>query len=86
MNTKEKNQKNDVTEEGTKKTGGDVLRWLLTGVAFLAMLAFWATFVYAVVVKDVKLVTITTQIIGIMVGVAVPVMIIQKLLEKIKGS
>lgn len=69
------------------RTGGQVginwsyvLKGTLTGLAVLVMIAFWGTFAYAMITENVKLALVFGQIIGVMVGVAVPIMIIKQLL------
>lgn len=63
-----------------------VLQGWLTGLAFLAMLAFWGTFAYSMWSGDVKLAMTFGKIIAVMVGVAVPVMILQHLYRAITRS
>jgi Mg/Co/Ni transporter MgtE len=43
------------------------------------MVAFWGTFAYSMIAGNVKLAMAFGQIIAAMVGVTVPIMIIQKL-------
>ncbi len=61
-----------------------VLQGTLTGLAVLVMVALWGTFAYSMITENVKLAMFFGQIIGVMVGVAVPIMVIQKLLGHIK--
>ncbi len=63
-----------------------VLRAVLIVLSVLAGVAFWGTFIYAMVVKDAKLAIIFGQIIGVMVGVFVPVSILYKLYQIVKKS
>ena len=60
-----------------------ILQGTLTGLAVLLMFAFWGTFAYSMITENVKLAMIFGQIIGVMVGVAVPIMIIRQLHEHI---
>jgi hypothetical protein len=71
----------------SKGTGGEVginwsyvLKGTLTGLAVLVMVAFWGIFAYSMITENVKLAMSFGQIIGVMVGVAVPIMIIKQLL------
>ena len=81
------NKTANVQNVNTNKEAGDqmginwsyVLQGTLTVLAILAMVAFWGTFAYAMVSENVKLAMTFGQIIAFMVGVAVPVMIFQKL-------
>jgi hypothetical protein len=58
-----------------------VLQGAITVLAVLAMVAFWGTFAYSMIAGNVKLAMAFGQIIAAMVAVAVPIMIIQKLLQ-----
>jgi hypothetical protein len=60
-----------------------VLQGTLTVLAVLAMVGFWGIFAYSMITGNVKLAMVFGQIIGVMVGVAVPIMIIKKLHEHI---
>ena len=60
-----------------------VLEVTLKGLVVLAGVVFWLTFVYVMITGNVKLAMIFGQIIGVMAGVAVPIMLIQKLHEHI---
>ena len=60
-----------------------VLQGTLTVLVVLAMVAFWGTFAYSMITEKVKLAMAFGQIIGVMVGVAVPIMIIKQLLDHI---
>ena len=89
MNKTEKLQKTDSVENAndqTKEYWLRILRIVLITLSILAMVAFWGTFAYSLVTGNVKLATTFGQIIGIMVGVAVPVMILQKLYRTITRS
>ncbi len=63
--------------------GSNVLKGTLTVLAFLTMVVFWGTFAYSMVTENLKLAMAFGQIIAVMVGVAVPILIVQKLLEHI---
>ena len=65
---------------------GYVLQGWLTVLAFLAMLVFLATFAYSMWSGNVELAMTFGRIIAVMVGVAVPVMLLQKLYRVITRS
>ncbi|MGD8752435.1 MAG: hypothetical protein PVG14_13490 [Anaerolineales bacterium] len=60
-----------------------ILQVVLIVLSILVMVAFWGTFVYAIVIENVKLLTVFGQIIGVMVGVVVPVLMLQKLYQHV---
>lgn len=73
------------TSQGSgSRTGIDwarVLQGLITSLAVLAAVAFWGTFIYAMVSGNVKLAMIFGQIIAIMVGIFVPAHLLYKLYQ-----
>ena len=89
MNKAETLQNTEIVENAndqSKEYWLRILRIVLITLSILAMVAFWGTFAYSIVTGNVKLATTFGKIIGVMVGVAVPVMIIQKLHQTIKRS
>jgi hypothetical protein len=82
MNKTETIQNTDRVEGVNNQAKGywlRILKVVLMALSILVMVAFWGTFVYALVTGNVKLATTFGQIIGVMVGVAVPVLMLQKL-------
>jgi hypothetical protein len=85
------NKTGKVQEINTSKGTGDqvgiiwsyVLKGTLTGLAVLVMIVFWGVFAYSMITENVKLAMAFGKVIGVMVGVAVPIMVIQKLLGHI---
>lgn len=73
----------------TVKSAGDrtginwlfVLQGTLILLAVLVMIGFWGTFAYSMITGNVKLAMVFGQVISVVVGVAVPIMILKKLYE-----
>lgn len=87
MNTKTKVQnidRNQDASDSKRIDGQRILQGLLMSLTILAAAAFWGTFVYALVVENVKLLNIFGHIIGIMIGVFVPVAVLVELYKKAK--
>lgn len=72
---------NKVVSDQTGINWSYVLQGTLTVLSVLAMVGFWGTFAYSMITVNVKLAMVFGQIIGVMAGVAVPIMIIIKLHE-----
>jgi hypothetical protein len=85
------NETAKVRDIDTNKDTGDqtginwsyVLQGTLVVLAVLAMVGFWGTFAYSMITGNVKLAMVFGQIIGVMVGVVVPIMLIKRLYEHI---
>jgi len=87
MNKIAKVQGINTNKDGSDQTGINwsyVLQGTLTVLVVMAMVGFWGTFAYSMITGNVKLAMVFGQIIGVMVGVAVPIMIIKKLQEHFK--
>jgi len=69
-------------EQPAKNQTG-VLKGLLYGLGILAMIAFWATFAYAIWVQNLEMVKVFATIIAIGVGVFGTVHFVSKLFQDI---
>jgi hypothetical protein len=60
-----------------------ILQTVLIVLGVLVMVAFWGTFAYSIVTENVKLAMLFGKIIGLMIGVVVPVAILHKLYQHV---
>lgn len=89
MNKTANTQYIDDRKDTSERTGinwGTVLQGFIVGLCVLAGVAFWGTFAYSMIVEDVELAMTFGKIIGIMVGVFVPLSILYTLYKKFVQS